>query len=120
MNQVVATITGNELVFGALRLPVPPLERQPSGNKVILGMRPESFSLAGDADADARATVGFVENFGSDKYLHIKFDGLTDRDDFIIRAPNTTRFADGDSILIRVDRDALHLFDEATGERIVK
>jgi multiple sugar transport system ATP-binding protein len=73
-------------VFGSQRLRVPdevqssrPALRERVGNHVVLGIRPESFTDAGeepDAPPDRRvhASVDLVERLGSEVYLHFTID----------------------------------------------
>ncbi|GAA1177480.1 sn-glycerol-3-phosphate import ATP-binding protein UgpC [Corynebacterium glaucum] len=118
MNMMTGTIEGSEITIGHIRLPLPPLAQQPTSNRVVLGIRPENLEVVSDGQGDTRAAAEYVENFGSDKYVHASIDGLNDLGDFIIRVPNTLRIAAGDAFDLRFDRDFLHLFDAETTARI--
>ncbi|AKK11640.1 ABC transporter ATP-binding protein [Corynebacterium uterequi] len=119
MNMVTGTAVGNEIHIGHIVLPCPPLTEAPTTDNVIVGMRPESFELVGEADADTAAHVEFLENFGSDKFLHLSIEGLAGLGDFVVRVPSVANVQAGDHIHIRVDRTTLHIFDASTTERIV-
>jgi multiple sugar transport system ATP-binding protein len=90
MNLVDAELRDEEgglwAVFGSQRLRVPdelqasrPELRRRAGNRVVLGIRPESFAdprEEPDAPADrrVRASVDLVERLGSEVYLHFTID----------------------------------------------
>lgn len=118
MNMATGTIEGNYIAIGHIRLPLPTLKVQPTTNRVLVGMRPENFRLVPVDGTDAKARAEYVENFGSDKYVHISIDGLNDLGDFLIRVPNTTKVHQGDVFGIEFDSEYVHLFDGETKERL--
>ena len=70
-------------------------------------MRPEHVRLG---TYGVRTRVDLVEVAGSDAYVHLDL-GL------VARVPAHSRPADGAGVSVAFDREAAHLFDEATGER---
>lgn len=132
MNLVSAVKDGSELKANGFTLPVPELQDQPNGRDVIIGIRPEDFELCGSTEADILGTVEYVENFGSDKYVHIvpqsspvaappKASGTSDEETtatLLVRVANTEVLDEGAPISVRIKRDKLHLFCSHTKERI--
>jgi multiple sugar transport system ATP-binding protein len=98
---------------GGVRLPAPQNARATDGQPVLYGMRPEHCALAGSAGLPAEVVV--VEPTGADTQLFCRFNGqeLTSlvRDRVDCRA--------GDRVGLVPDLARAHLFDAATGVRLV-
>jgi multiple sugar transport system ATP-binding protein len=118
MNMVPGTarVAGAQAVveFGdGVRLPLPRGARADEGQPVLYGMRPEHCALADDAGLPAEVVV--VEPTGADTQLFCKFNGqeLTSlvRDRVSCRA--------GDRVGLMPDPMRAHLFDAASGQRLV-
>lgn len=118
MNMATGTIEGNQIAIGHIQLPLPALKVQPSTEKVLVGMRPENFRVVSAEESVARSRAEYVENFGSDKYVHVSIDGLNDLGDILIRVPNTAKITRGDVFGIDFDNEFIHLFDGETKERL--
>ena len=73
----------------------------------VLGARPEHVRVG---TYGVRTRLDLVEVAGSDAYVHLDL-GL------VARVPAHSRPADGAGVSVAFDREAAHLFDEATGER---
>jgi multiple sugar transport system ATP-binding protein len=78
MNLVEATLEGDEVVFGQLRIPLggrrPPARET---NRVVLGIRPESFEDASFAAPElprVEVTVAVLEELGSDAHVFFQVD----------------------------------------------
>ena len=67
-------------------------------------------STSGSRRSGVPTRVDLVEVAGSDAYVHLDL-GL------VARVPAHSRPAEGAGVSVAFDRDAAHLFDEATGER---
>jgi multiple sugar transport system ATP-binding protein len=142
MNLVEATIVGNEVVFGQLRLPLDPARRPSlsSGGRVVLGIRPEAFGDGRiDSDASPRldVVVEVVEELGSDAHVFFQVDAppitsetLEATDDqaslladekalFNARIPPGTIISVGESLPLTVDPRRFHFFDASTGESLL-
>jgi sn-glycerol 3-phosphate transport system ATP-binding protein len=88
-----------------------------AGRDVMLGVRPEHVALApGQAEAVALA-VDFVEALGADTLVHGRLGrsgpALT------VRLPGSARVAAGDTLSLLVPPAHLHLFDGASGARLL-
>ena len=118
MNTATGTIEGDQIAIGHIRLPLPALKVQPSTEKVLVGMRPENFRVVSAEESAAKSRAEYVENFGSDKYVHVSIDGLNDLGDILIRVPNTAKIVQGDVFGIDFDNEFIHLFDGETKERL--
>jgi multiple sugar transport system ATP-binding protein len=68
MNLVEASLQGDEVVFGQFRIPLAPGRVPPgrSGSRVILGIRPESFTATSAGGHTIEITPAVVEELGSD------------------------------------------------------
>jgi len=117
MNMVPGTARGSGaqavVEFGdGIRLPLPRGAHAADGQPVLYGMRPEHCALA---DAGLPAEVVVVEPTGADTQLFCKFNGqeLTSlvRDRVSCRA--------GDRVGLMPDPARAHLFDAASGQRLV-
>ncbi|MEO9526976.1 sn-glycerol-3-phosphate ABC transporter ATP-binding protein UgpC [Roseibium sp.] len=101
--------------FGGQTLPLAPLEalRDSVGREVILGIRPEFVSVAGEG-AEHRVTVDLdlVETLGSEALLHTRLD----EEPFVIRT-GTVGNAEGlhDVTGFTVAPEMIRVFDAETG-----
>lgn len=97
---------------GPLRLPGvrPSAERQ-------IGFRPEAVRLAepDGTDADATGVVERVEVIGEDAHVYLRSDGHR----LVARVPAAARPAVGTEARATVAPADVHLFDLATGQRVV-
>jgi multiple sugar transport system ATP-binding protein len=138
MNLVEATIDGDEVVFGQFRIPLAP-DRRPSGvrdNRVVLGIRPESF----EDDAFARpglprieTRIEVLEELGSDAHVFFHVDAARitaetleageeestliapEQALFTARVDPRTRAHVNETLRLAVDHERLHFFDPETG-----
>jgi ABC-type sugar transport system ATPase subunit len=143
MNLVEASIDGDEVVFGSFRLPLAP-ERRPGSDaqRVVLGMRPESFEDDAFASPELpriEVTVEVLEELGSDAHVFFLVDApkithetleASDEDDtsllaiesalFTARVDARTRAHVGDPLRLAVDPQRFHFFDPVTGESLLR
>ena len=142
MNLVEATIDGDEVLFGRLRLPLHPTRRPAlrSGGRVVLGIRPEAFGdgrLAADAKPRLDVVVEVVEELGSDAHVFFQVDAppitsetLEAPDDqatlladekalFNARIAPGTVVRVGETLPLTVDPGRFHFFDPSTGESLL-
>jgi multiple sugar transport system ATP-binding protein len=115
MNLCTVTLDSDaRLELGGVALPLP-RDAQITGNKVTVGVRPEALELADDGLA---AEVQAVEELGADAYLFAvaTVDGAPTR--LVARVDVRRAPERGAQVRLRPAPDEVHLFDEATGERI--
>ncbi len=118
MNMVPGTArmngAGRRVEFaGGVTLPLPIGADAADGQAVLYGMRPEHCLLAEGAGLPAEVVV--VEPTGADTQLYCRFNGqeLTS----LVRDRVTCRA--GDRISLNPDLARAHLFDSASGARLV-
>jgi multiple sugar transport system ATP-binding protein len=143
MNLVEAEIGDGEARFAGYRIPLP-ANGVPTG-RVILGIRPQDFHDATQADPslptiDAEPAV--VEELGSATHVIFEIDAppvetaavtsTTDEGDspvllaadrralFTAEVPETTVVRTGQKLRLAVDPARLHMFDPVSGERFTK
>jgi multiple sugar transport system ATP-binding protein len=137
MNLVEATIEGDDVLFGRFRVPLEPGRRPAPGHtKVVLGIRPEAFTVAGPPSAGSpvlEIAPVVVEELGSDVHVYFalearKFEALTgdgDEEDAKLLVDNQALFsaridarvpaAVGAPLTLTVDAGRFHFFDPQTG-----
>jgi multiple sugar transport system ATP-binding protein len=138
MNLVDATLEGDAVRFGRYRIPLPAGNRpQGAGERVVLGIRPESFEDAAFAPELPRVAVqvAVLEELGSDAHVFFEVDaapitaeilesttdgGLlpTERALFTARVDAKTRARVGTELELAVDAARFHFFDPASGVRL--
>jgi multiple sugar transport system ATP-binding protein len=96
--------------------------RQAGLSEVILGLRPESLSLAldgtGDGAAQLSGAVHLVEDTGADAWVHVDIPGGSSALRLVALAEGRRLPAVGDRIVLAVRVGEAHVFDPATGERL--
>ena len=143
MNLVEATVEGDHVEFGQLRVPLDPARRPVSldAGRVILGIRPETFEDAIFAPPDLPTldvTVVVLEELGSDAHVFFRVEaprggGATlegEEDDGVDRVhghggllnarvdPRTTARVGG-SMRLTVDPARFHFFDPESGASLL-
>ncbi len=97
---------------GGAALPVSRAPAGADGRPVIYGVRPEHFTLAEDG---SEAEVQVVEPTGSETQVVAKLGG----EEVIAVFRERHQFRPGDKIRLKPDPKLVHLFDAATGKRLV-
>jgi multiple sugar transport system ATP-binding protein len=98
---------------GGVTLPLPLGARAADGQDVLYGIRPEHCLLADANGLPAQVIV--VEPTGADTQLYCRFDGKELNS--LVRDRVSCRA--GDRIHLKPDLSRAHLFDNATGVRLV-
>jgi multiple sugar transport system ATP-binding protein len=112
MNLVPARVRGTRAVASGFEVG---LEQLVQDGEVLLGVRPEAFTRNGRGDVTVDLRVSMVERLGSDQYLY----GKVGTDSLTARVDPRARIEGGDSIPLGLDRAAIHVFDTATGQRLI-
>ena len=86
----------------------------------MLFRSPESWRVVDPAGTDSlEVRVGVIEELGSDAYVYGRArTGETDQD-VVVRVGSQGRWSKDDVIHVVADERAIHLFDTASGERLV-
>jgi len=142
MNLVEARIEGDDVVFGQFRIPLEPSRRPAagSGDRIVLGIRPESFEDAAFATVGAptlEADVVVLEDLGSDAHVFFRVDApritsevleasaeeatllVEETALFTARVDARTRARAGSPLTIAVDPGRFHFFDPSTGSSLI-
>jgi len=141
MNLVEATVAGDALSFGQFRVPLDRARRPPPGvDRVVLGIRPESFDDAQFAQGHwprLEVTVDVLEELGSDSHVFFRVAAprvtietrdasddettiLAEHDSrFTARVNPATRAEVGESLELAVNPASFHFFDVRTGESLL-
>jgi multiple sugar transport system ATP-binding protein len=139
MNLVEASLDGDEVVFGGLRLRLDE-RRRPDGGaaKVILGIRPEAFEESAAPGAPTvEVTPAVVEELGSEAHVFFPVNAppvtaeILERSEsdeatllpeskalFAARLGPETRARVGEPLELAVNPARLHFFDTGTGARM--
>jgi multiple sugar transport system ATP-binding protein len=138
MNLVDATFAGDTVQFGQFAVPLPEGARPAgAGERVVLGIRPESFEDAGFAPAlpTIDVTVEVLEELGADSHVFFTVDAPpitaeileaaadstllpTGRALFTARVDARTAATVGGRLALAVDASRFHFFDPASGARL--
>jgi multiple sugar transport system ATP-binding protein len=93
------------------------------GRDVIVGIRPEEFSLAADGAANTLSgTVDVVEHLGSEQLVYVQLPGAmvpetAETKGSTARIPAAASVKSGERVTLAVDVAKIHVFDAATGNR---
>jgi multiple sugar transport system ATP-binding protein len=136
MNLVEATLDGEAVGFGGIRIALPPELRPAATGNVVLGIRPESFEDAAFADPalpQLDAEVAVLEDLGSDAHVIFPVDAprieaeelrpadeeealiAGDRALFNARVDARTQARPGATLRLAVDPAGFYYFDPETG-----
>jgi multiple sugar transport system ATP-binding protein len=141
MNLVEATFEDDAVVFAGMRIPLERRHRpRSSGDRVILGIRPESFEDAELADPglpQLDATVTAVEELGAEtivifavdaprvraEAVHAAAEGddrllIDERTSFSARVDPRTRATPGDVLRLAVDPSRFYYFEPESGDAL--
>lgn len=115
MNFIKGTVRANgRLEFegpGGTRLPLADAPRGSDGRAAVYGVRPEHFSIADDG---AEAIIQVIEPTGAEIQVVAKLGG----NDVIAVFRERHQFKPGDKIRLKSNPMLVHLFDEASGQRL--
>ena len=115
MNFLPGTVKGSQVELeGGAMLPMPTNARAVEGQKVVYGTRPEHIDMATDSDGVATEVV-VVEPTGADTQVFTKIAGVEVTSVFRERHD----FKPGAMIRLKPDPTRAHLFDAASGVRLV-
>ena len=144
MNLVEATLDGDDVVFGQFQVPTAPGRRprsRTSGNRVVLGIRPESFEddvYAAPGLPRIEATIEVLEELGSEAHVFFHVDArrmgaetlevseeeatllAQERALFTARVDSRTRAHVNETLRLAVDPERFHFFDPASGASLLE
>ena len=102
-----ATATGLRLADGT-EFAMPAAQRRSGSGTLVLGVRPEHFSVLAPGDAGLRVTVSVVEPLGSDTLMYFDREGTR----HVARVSPETHVRPGDGVTLGFPAEKAHLFDQ--------
>lgn len=107
---------GNAVMMpGGVQMPLTERLSNTGDATIMVGMRPEHFTLAQDEQGHFQINVEMVEVLGADTLVH----AMINRENMLtIRLPGDTKVAPGEKLNLQIRSDKLHLFDQETGRRL--
>jgi multiple sugar transport system ATP-binding protein len=95
-----------------------PRNETPSGGAVLVGVRPHDLALGSPDNSDATGRIEILDALGATVLAHVRIDDLPDG---VVRvvASSDERLSVDQPVHLRLRREALHLFEEPTGARLV-
>jgi multiple sugar transport system ATP-binding protein len=118
MNFIEGELTdgGESLEFECkgLKLPVALGSSGQQGRKVTLGVRPEDATLGSNGGASIPGRITLISPLGSEQHVNVTTSG----GEIMVRLPKTVKIAAGDTIKLCIERNRLHVFDQATGQSL--
>ncbi|QII08348.1 sn-glycerol-3-phosphate ABC transporter ATP-binding protein UgpC [Rhodococcoides fascians A25f] len=118
MNLVDAPVHDGVAVLGELRIPVPSSARE----RVVVGIRPESWDLMGDGTG-LQLTVELIEELGAESFVYASAPSLdggwtTPSGRISVRVDRKLSIALAETVRLVPKLDELFFFDSATGLRL--
>ena len=106
-------VNGNAAFEGpnGVKLPLGMAPSSSNGRPAVYGIRPEHFTIADDG---AEAEIVVVEPTGSETQVFAKLGG----EEVVAVFRERHQFNPGDKIRLKPDQRVVHLFDDATGQRL--
>jgi ABC-type sugar transport system ATPase subunit len=77
-----------------------------AGRSLTIGVRPEDFHVESGSEGWINGEIDLIEDLGSDRFLHVKCDGI----DVVARDGREGSARPGDAVGLHVDSQHVHLF----------
>jgi multiple sugar transport system ATP-binding protein len=124
MNLIEGNVADDGIHIGDYVVPVPrdTLAKAPGEKRLMLGIRPENFSL-GEGNDGIGIDVAVVEELGADAFLYGTVTGLSD-DEKITASQITARISSrtppkrGSTVRLKIDPTHVHVFSQQQGHRL--
>lgn len=118
MNLLDAPVREGAAVLGDLRIPLP---RTVTGERVIVGIRPESWETTAETDNSLAVAAELLEELGAESFIYSH--GVTDEwnsrsGKVVDRVDRRFQVALGDRLRLRPKLDEIFFFDGETEERL--
>jgi len=118
MNLLDAPVSDGAAVLGDLRIPLP---RTATSERVIVGIRPESWETTTDPDNSLAVAAELLEELGAESFIysHGVTDELNSRSGKVVaRVDRRFQVALGDRLRLRPKLDEIFFFDGESEERL--
>jgi sn-glycerol 3-phosphate transport system ATP-binding protein len=113
MNMLKGVVKDGKVMLGEQALPLKSLDLA-EGRPVTIGLRPEEITIADARDRVLQAEIDFVEELGSSRLLHARFENQA----LVFQVASGTDTQPGQRVGFAIPDAALHLFDVETGLRL--
>ncbi|MEV5836591.1 sn-glycerol-3-phosphate ABC transporter ATP-binding protein UgpC [Nocardia sp. NPDC052112] len=118
MNLLDAPVRDGAAVLGELRIPLP---RTATGERVIIGIRPESWETTTESDDSLAVAAELLEELGAESFIYSH--GVTEEwnsrsGKVVARVDRRFQVALGDRLRLRPKLDEIFFFDGETEERL--
>jgi multiple sugar transport system ATP-binding protein len=124
MNLIEGDVAPDGIHIGDYIVPVPrdTLAKASDEKRLMLGIRPENFTL-GEGNDGIGIDVAVVEELGADAFVYGTVTGLSDEErltanQVTARIHGRTPPHRGETIRLKIDAEHVHVFSEKTGLRI--
>jgi multiple sugar transport system ATP-binding protein len=112
MNMAPGVVRSGAVEVAGARLPLPPGLTVAEGREVTWGIRPEHLSVAAEGIS---GTVAVVEPTGSETHVVVRTAGQ----EMVAMFRDRVAFRPGDALVLAPEAAKVHLFDRASGVRLV-
>ena len=117
MNLLPATVAIDSAVIGDATVLLTPAQMSAATSpKVTLGVRPENFAIV--PEGGLTVTIESVEELGSDSFLYCRAEGVENQ--VVARSEGLSGAKAGEVIHLLAESTTVHVFDTATGSRLVE
>lgn len=129
MNFLRGRVDGGDIYVGSCSAPAPPHFRA-NGSELLIGVRPESLTIANEADGGLRfpVLVELVEDLGSETVVYARAEDdivaevadrpMELRGTLAVRLPARHSIVAGARVSLRPELPEAHLFDAGNGKRL--
>jgi multiple sugar transport system ATP-binding protein len=121
MNLVDAKLEGESAHVSGLTVPLTPDVRSKLGSEseLVIGIRPEDFTVADDREHGLRVTIALVEELGADAFLYAFQEGSENTERQIVaRVTTRQEWHSGTTASLTVDPDKVHVFSKVSGANL--
>ncbi|MEU6831947.1 ABC transporter ATP-binding protein [Nocardia beijingensis] len=119
MNLLEAPVRDGAAVLGDLRVPLPPAAR--SGDRVVLGVRPESWEVTTEPADGLAVDAELLEELGAESFVYshgIAADWSSRSGKVVARVDRRFQVRLGDRLYLRPRAEDVFFFDAATEDRL--
>jgi ABC-type sugar transport system ATPase subunit len=115
INVLDATLTGDQVIIGAGRLPVEVSQSDGAERPVKVGIRPSDATLSSDGDGVA-VTVEYSEHLMEFGLATVSLHDVEER--VVVQTPASQLVEAGDQLTLAAPTPRIYLFDEESGDRL--
>ncbi len=87
-----------------------------AGRDLVVGVRPEHFTLKADGSGALKARVRMIESLGAETLIYLEFGEKNEN--VTLRMQGTHQFEKGQELSLATSANLVHLFDKESGKRL--